>query len=273
MTHLERTPYTNRLRFIAMGPEEEMRLGESTYLSILSSSPVLPSDDKTSLYVNSIGKSIARQVKSTRPDLIKGFQWRFSVIDDPYTCNAMCMPGGKVVVYSGLINLSTRDELAAVLSHEIAHAVCRHSAEKISFMKLLLILQGVVNLIFDFGGFTHLAGHFLGSLPYSRKLELEADEVGLQLMVNSCYNPRCAISVFEKLEAQETQAEDSGKKPSKTANLLSTHPMFSDRILRMNKKIDGFNPAEYELKCGKRFDEWNKSLDEWRFAGRQWSSA
>eukprot|EP00291_Cryptomonas_curvata_P017632 CAMPEP_0172170684 /NCGR_PEP_ID=MMETSP1050-20130122/11416_1 /TAXON_ID=233186 /ORGANISM="Cryptomonas curvata, Strain CCAP979/52" /LENGTH=124 /DNA_ID=CAMNT_0012841917 /DNA_START=325 /DNA_END=696 /DNA_ORIENTATION=+ len=105
--------------------------------------------------------------------------WDFRVVDSPIV-NAACLPGGKVVVFTGLLELFEyrEDALAVVLAHEAAHALARHSAEQLGFTQLLLWAEFAVNLVLHARFVTHWLSTFAGRLPYSRQLESEADHIG-----------------------------------------------------------------------------------------------
>lgn len=257
VSHLERAPYTKRLRLMAMTREQEIALGAAAYNQLLSSSVVLHEHHPSTQRVRKIGVRLARQLKRRDPELLRGFKWRFTVLNEGDVPNAACVPGGRVVVFSGLLKLIADDDdmLAAVLAHEIAHAVQRHSAERLSSLRVLYVIQTLVNMVFDFGGFTHLLGHLLVSLPYSRKLELEADFVGLQLMADACYDPRALKRMLDMLADEQLR----GDKESRSKNWLSTHPLFKDRITAIDKALVDVH-GTYEVKCGVKFDEWRNAV-------------
>jgi predicted Zn-dependent protease len=171
-------------------------------------------------------------------DAIKNFQWEFNVVDDK-TVNAWCMPGGKVVVYTGIMSVAKNETaLAVVMGHEIAHAVAKHGSERMS--------QGLLQ---EFGGAVlsqalsqksevtkglfmtaYGAGsNILGVLPFSRLQESEADKLGLIFMAMAGYNPEEAISFWQRMSA----ASQGG-----TPEFLSTHPSDDTRI----KQIKDFLP-------------------------------
>ena len=247
---------------MAMTREQENALGVLAFNELLQSSVVLPEDHDETLRVRRVGVRIARELKRRDPELLKGFKWRFAVVHDS-TPNAACAPGGKVVVFSGLLDLTSGDDdmLAAVLAHEIAHAVQRHSAERVSALKVLYALQALVNLVLDFGGITHLLAHLAISLPYSRTLELEADHVGLQLMADACYDPDAAKRMFAALE----RIQNRRGKETKARNLLSTHPLFVERIRRIDSQLLDVRES-YQMKCGMRMQEWRGSMGQFGFA-------
>ena len=177
------------------------------------------------------------KAKGLQSDL-KNFAWEFNVVDDPKTVNAFCMPGGKVVVYTGILPVTqNEDALAVVMGHEIAHALSNHGNERMS--------QGLVAQL----GLTSLqvalaqkpsqtsslllaaagAGAQVGILlPFSRKHESEADEIGLYLMTMAGYNPSAAVPFWDRMNKM------GGSRPPE---FLSTHPDPAKRSQRLKELI------------------------------------
>jgi predicted Zn-dependent protease len=157
---------------------------------------------------------------------LKSFAWEFNVVDDPKTVNAFCMPGGKVVVFTGILNVTkNEDALAVVMGHEIAHALAQHGNERMSqglitqlgLSSLDLALsqkpEATRNLLMTAVG----AGVQFGVLlPFSRKHETEADEIGLYLMAMAGYNPAEAAPFWDRMTKS-----GGGTRPPE---FLSTHP-------------------------------------------------
>lgn len=168
--------------------------------------------------------------------LIKDYHWEFNLVNNPEV-NAWCLPGGKIVVYSGLLTLAAADaDLAVVMGHEIAHAILKHGNERLS-----------QQLAVQFGGqalsvalsskpaetqalFANVYGvsSTLGVLAYSRKQENEADEMGLYIMATAGYDPNAATAFWERMKAQ------GGTKPPV---FLSTHPSDDQRIQNIKSLI------------------------------------
>jgi predicted Zn-dependent protease len=142
----------------------------------------------------------------------------------PLECNAFVIPGGKVFVYSGILDVALNDDgLAAVLGHEIAHNLARHQAESMSTMVMLEPLRWVL-LLLDYSGQTFGLGRIIGHLlmdfgiqrPASRKQEGEADFIGLMMMSKACFDPKAAIGLWERMEI--------ATKDQQIPQWLSTHP-------------------------------------------------
>lgn len=187
--------------------------------------------------VKQISKRLIAQVGIFRPDALK-WNWEVNVIDSKEV-NAYCMPGGKIAVYSGIIsslNL-TNDELAAVIGHEIAHALREHSREQISQQvatdQALSIAGTLAGLSSTQQSLAGKASELVLTLPFSRTMESEADVMGMELMARAGYNPEAAINVWKKMEKLGG---------SSTPELLSTHPSDSSRIERLQAELPKVMP-------------------------------
>lgn len=223
-------------RSLDLMPESDMiSMSLTEYKSFLDSNKALPATDARTILVRSVGVKIQHAVEKFYADKglsseLNGFQWEFNVVDQPVV-NAWCMPGGKVVVYTGLLPV-TKDgpSLAIVMGHEIAHAIARHGNERMS-QGMIAQLGGLAlsaalsqkpaltKAIFNqaYGVTTQL-----GMLKYSRSHESEADKMGLVFAAMGGYNPEVAITFWERMAAAS-----SGQKPME---LLSTHPSDATRI-------------------------------------------
>lgn len=216
-----RVPYTNRSQLLLLSTAEENRLGAEAYQQVLAESR-LDKNERVVGEVETVGRRIAQV--ADRPD----FQWRFVVIDDAKQVNAFCLPGGKVAVYAGILPVAqTTTGLAVVLGHEIAHALARHGAERMS-QGMVVQAGGAVLGGFLGGGPSAsaiMAAYGLGSqvgvlLPYGRAQESEADHIGLILMARAGYDPRAAIAFWQRME----RSGGGG-----TPEFLSTHPSHGTR--------------------------------------------
>ena len=223
-------------RSISLIPESEMiSMSLTEYDKFLTEHKPLTDTDKRTVMVRTVGTKIQHAVEKYYTDkglnsALEGFKWTFNVVDEA-TVNAWCMPGGKVVVYTGLLPV-TQDEasLAVVMGHEIAHAIARHGNERMSQGMMVqfggLVLStamqqkpAVTQALFQQAyGLTTT----LGVLKYSRTHETEADKMGLVFAAMGGYNPEVAISFWERMAAA-----GSGQKPPE---LLSTHPSDATRI-------------------------------------------
>ena len=167
-----------------------------------------------------------------------GWKWQVNVESTP-ELNAYCMPGGKIMVYSGLVDqLHLSDaELAAVVGHEMAHALREHTRERVSRAYAQnLVLAGVAAFAGLDPGVADLAGRVSDvtfQLPHSRQQEEEADVIGLELMARAGYEPRAAVEVWRKMAAAEKSAPPQ---------FLSTHPSSGSRIADLEARIPVVEP-------------------------------
>jgi len=237
-----KAPITGRSQFIMVSPQQELALGYESAKEVLKTQKV-SNDAQKNAMVKRIGKRIA-QVASSQYPTAKNFNWEFFVIDKDDEANAFCLPGGKVFVYTGIFKYAANDdELAAVMGHEIGHALARHGAERMSSGQLAqmggqilgTVMQGRGNpqntaaVMQAFGIGTQLGV----MLPHSRTQEYEADHIGLVLAAKAGYNPRAALTFWEKFSK-------SGQTPPE---YLSTHPAPTNRIA----KIRGLLPKTIPL--------------------------
>ncbi|UCG78476.1 MAG: M48 family metallopeptidase [Nitrospirota bacterium] len=234
-------PITGRQQLKLISSDEINSMSFREYDKFIKKSKVVEGTYETEM-VKRVGESIGNAVERFfsdlgRPDMLKGYKWEFSLIDDR-AVNAWAMPGGKVVVYSGILPVAVDESgLAVVIGHEIAHAVANHGNERMS--QGLLVQMGGVALsvalserpketrqlyMTAFG-----VGSTLGiMLPYSRVHETEADQLGLIFMAMAGYDPRVAIKFWERMASM---------KDSQTPEFLSTHPTPTNRIREINQFI------------------------------------
>jgi predicted Zn-dependent protease len=218
------TPYTKRSQLILLGEAEEVQLGVASYAEVLKNAKVVK-DPAFTEPLRRVGERIARA--ANKPE----YEWEFTVIDDPAQVNAFALPGGKVAVYSGLYPVAEDEAgLAVVVGHEVAHALARHGAERMSQgMVAQLAGVGLSVAVGDSSPATRNAvmGAFgLGAqvgvlLPFGRSQESEADHIGMILMAKAGYDPATALKLWQRMEAQA-----GGASPPE---FLSTHPSYQTR--------------------------------------------
>jgi predicted Zn-dependent protease len=190
----------------------------------LSSEGKLVTDPAVTNRVSEItGRLIAQAIKY-RPETEK-WEWSVRVIDDPKTINAWCMAGGRMAIYTGLINKidPTDDELAQVMGHEISHALLNHTAERMSRAMLTqgaAIGAGIATDSAAVMGGAMALGQLGLMLPNSRGSEAEADRIGMEIAAKAGYDPRAAATLWKKME------QAGGKGPPQ---FLSTHPSPANR--------------------------------------------
>jgi predicted Zn-dependent protease len=193
---------------------------------------VLNTDKAQLARVTTIAKRLVAATPVFRPDAA-AWNWQFNV-QKTKELNAYCMPGGRIMVYSGLIEqLDLSDaEIATVLGHEIAHALREHTRERVSrAYAQQLVLSGaaaVAGVSDATANMANMVAEVTFQLPFSREQESEADEIGLELMARAGYDPHAALALWNKM----TKAEASG-----TPQFLSTHPAPKDRIKDIEKNL------------------------------------
>ena len=224
-------------------PESELQaMGSQQYQQFLSTNRVVSaSNNRDAEMVKRVGQRIARAVESYYAqngisEKLNGFNWEYNLVNDK-AVNAWCMPGGKIVVYTGLLPVTQNEAaLAVVIGHEVSHALLQHGNTRMS-QGLLQQLGGVAlsvavankpvetqNLFMTAYG----AGTTVGiMLPFSRNQELEADRFGLIFTAMAGYNPQEAISLWERMERAS-----QGQSPPE---FLSTHPTEGRRINQLQK--------------------------------------
>lgn len=197
-----------------------------------------------------VGRRIARATENYLnnagiPQEAAKFRWEFNLIRDPQV-NAWCMPGGKIAVFEGILPLcSTDDDLATVLSHEVAHAMAKHANERMSSQVLQNAGGRVLGEILGsstgavgqaIGGIAYGVGmQYFVSLPYSRQHEYEADKIGLYLMALAGYDYTKAIGFWEKMAAKSGGSKN---------DLWSTHPSDTKRIEAIRAELPNVRAFE-----------------------------
>lgn len=234
-------PLTGRKRFLMVPESQILETSALQYHSFIQKAPLSNNRVGMERVVN-VGKRIAAATEAylrsiKLDDDVKNLKWEFNLVHDPQV-NAFCMPGGKIVVYEGLLPLASTDaELAVVIGHEVAHAVAKHGNERMSNQMLAqaggVVLGVVVSdkdpLIREAANLVYGLGTQVGvMLPYSRKHEYEADRIGLILMSMAGYNPESAVGFWQKMSAN---------KGAGRAEIFSTHPTDANRILAIQRAL------------------------------------
>ena len=237
-----KVPFTNRKQ-LKMLPNATLNQMATTEYQAFLGKHTLSTDAAKVDQVKRVGDRIQRAVTNyftlrKQTKLLAGYRWVFNVVEDKMV-NAWCMPGGKVVVYTGLLPVTLNDDgLAVVMGHEIAHAIANHGNERMSqglaeqaggvALSAALSSQSPAtqNLFLKAYGATAELG---AMLPFSRLHESEADEIGLYLMAMAGYNPDEAIPFWHRME----KAAGGSAPPA----FMSTHPSNNTRIERLTKVI------------------------------------
>ena len=233
-------PYTERSQLLLVSESQEMQLGAQAYEQVLKDPKVKLSRDPREVDpVKRVAARIIEAAKNSKyAEIAKQFEWEVRVIKDDKTLNAFALPGGKIAVYTGIFPVAKNEAgLAAIMGHEVTHALARHGAERMSQGMAAQLAVGLATL----GAASHgidpqiaqLAGGALAQygfiLPFSRSHESEADYVGLLLAAQAGYDPREAVHVWERMEQLS-----KGQPPE----FLSTHPGHGTRI----KQLEAWMP-------------------------------
>lgn len=237
----ETNPYTGRSQFLMTSVEEEMQMGAQAYSQVKDDPKMKQSQDPREIEpVKRVTSRIVEAAKRSKyAEMAKQFQWEVTVIKDDKTMNAFALPGGKIAVYTGIFPVAkTEAGLAAVLGHEVTHALARHGAERMSQGQATNIGVQVLGAAAGVGtgsaalGQATMAALGAGAqvgvlLPFSRKHESEADYIGILLAADAGYDPRESVHLWERMEQLS-----GGGGPSE---FLSTHPGHETRIEQLKK--------------------------------------
>ena len=243
-------PVTGRSQFLLTTESYENSLGAESYEEYKQEYPV-----STNAEYNAALERCGNAIKAVANDLgeTDDFEWEFTVLDSEIQ-NAFCLPGGKVAVYSGIMDgMENEAELAFVVGHEIGHALARHGGERMSRTIVQSLGAVLVSMIFENETIDAIygTGTEIGiMLPYSRSNESEADAIGLILMARAGYDPSASYTFWKRFT---NNAEGS----SKLESILSTHPCDSDRIKAMEENEpaarEEYNRAATKYGFGKTF--------------------
>ena len=237
-------PETGRTERVALSPQQEEALGLQAYQEVLSSSQVIENGREAEVV-----HRVAQRIAHATGEAARDFNWQVSLVNSPQV-NAFCLPGGKIVVYTGILPVAqTEAGLATVLGHEVAHATARHGAQRVfqnTLMQTALIGAAYSMSDMDYQKRQTIMG-LLGAgaqygiiLPFGREHETEADEMGLLYMARAGYDPRESIAFWERM------SQAGGAQPPE---FLSTHPSHGTRIADLKSFMPRAS-AEYDKAKG-----------------------
>lgn len=233
-------PETGRASHVGMSTQQEAALGLQTFQQVLAQSQAVDSGPELDMV-----KRVASRLAAATGKTGQGFDWRVSLIRDDKV-NAFCLPGGKIVVYTGIIPVAQNEAaLATVLGHEMAHATSRHGAQRVLQQNLTqTAMTGIAASLSDMDydkqravmGALGAGAQFGVLMPFSRKHESEADEIGLMYMARAGYDPHESVRFWSRMEQVGS---------SQPPEFLSTHPSHGTRIGQlealMPKAVEEYN--------------------------------
>lgn len=243
----ETNPVTGRQQLMLVSEDSAIAASKEAYVAMLQ-----PLEQKGQINNNAaVTSRIERITGLLIPQAIKfrpeteTWEWSIKVIDDPKTVNAWAMAGGKMAIYTGLIDQlkATDDELAQVLGHEISHALAKHTAERMSRAVAMQAGLGAVAATTagsQYGGLAlqgaQLAAVLALELPNSRGAESEADRIGMELAAKAGFNPKAAVTLWDKM------GKVGGGDGSSRFDFLSTHPAPAKRMETLNAMVPQMMP-------------------------------
>ncbi len=221
-------PETGRKSHVGMSTQQEAALGFQTYRQVLAQARSIDSGPQFELV-----RRVAGRLASATGAAGAGYEWQVSLIDDEQV-NAFCLPGGKIVVYTGIIPIAQNEAaLATVMGHEMAHATSRHGAQRVLQQNLAqTAMTGIAVSLSDMDynkqravmGALGAGAQFGILMPFGRQHESEADEIGLMYMARAGYDPQESIRFWKRMD----QASRSGP-----PEFLSTHPSHGTRVQQL----------------------------------------
>lgn len=244
------TSPTGRSQLMLVSEDQAIAYSRQAYIDTVSNldkEGKIVTDPAITRRVQTITERLVVQAGNMRP-VTRKWSWEVKVIDDPEQVNAWCMAGGKMAVYTGLLQKlqPTDDELAQVMGHEISHALANHTAEQMSVAMATSLGLGVLSAASDkpeqAAALGALAATLAIQLPNSRTAEKEADRIGIELAAKAGYDPRAAVSLWQKM------GKVGGSTPPE---FLSTHPNPENRQETLRKLAEEMMPYYERAKANR----------------------
>ncbi|HEY7672487.1 MAG TPA: M48 family metallopeptidase [Gammaproteobacteria bacterium] len=241
---------TGRRQFILVSESQAIAASREAYLTQmteLSQAGKIVADPVITRRVEGITSKLVAQAVMVRPETAN-WEWSVEVIDDPEMVNAWCMAGGRMAVYTGLLQKvnPTDDELAQVMGHEISHALANHTAERMSVAMATSAGVAIAGILSENSvaamSAAGAAAALAITLPNSRTSESEADEIGIELAAKAGYDPRAAVTLWQKMGAV------GGEGPPQ---FMSTHPAPENRQQKLGELVPKVMPF-YQATVGKQ---------------------
>ncbi|MEA5428710.1 M48 family metallopeptidase [Arcicella lustrica] len=246
-----KVPISGRSQLLLVSDDEMNAMSFTSYKQFLDTNKVVAASSQQAAMVKRVGDKIAKAAQTyfeqnNAPDYLKAYQWQTELVQNSQV-NAWCMPGGKMVVYTGILPITQNETgLAVVMGHEVSHAIAKHGSER---MSQGMIAQGLLtagqvglgiamqskpsatqNLWNSVFSVAAPAGAQLGMLAFGRNQESEADHLGLIFMAMAGYNPEEAVAFWGRMAAQSAGS-------SKPPLFLSTHPSDEQRIADIKRLL------------------------------------
>lgn len=224
--------YTQQYQHVGISPDQEIALGLNSAPSMIEQYGGLHPDQRAQDLVKTVGRKLVQNTIAAKTP----YQYDFHLLADGETINAFALPGGQVFITTALFSkLENEDQLAGVLGHEIGHVIARHGGERITQNELFQGLSGATTIATG----DHNAGQSMAAalnqffaMPYGREQELQSDDIGVQLMLKSGYNPEAMIGVMEILKASAG--------PNRIPERMSTHPDPENRMAKIREAIEKY---------------------------------
>jgi len=257
-SHIQECPITGRRRFVALYPDQAKRISKEEFQNLLQEfdNCIIPRNNQLYERVVRVSNQLLRGNRDLRQIYDKN--WTVTVVDQPIK-NAFVLPSGNIFVFKGMLDFCVNDDqLAVILGHEMAHAVLGHIPEKLtmaSFVQLVLLVpMAVIWAIIPNDGIALITDWFINKvveifteLPFSRAMEMEADEVGLLLAAKACFDVREAPAVWQVMEL----ISDDPMEKDRDWEFLSTHPVHNTRYQSLSEQLKSALTIRMDCGCKK----------------------